>query len=201
MAGVWAHLPAVDWAQHLTTAWQFTQASSRAALAFLAALPGDCKLATLHAAAVCSGQAPSYTTPGFGPFALAWGWMLVGMMIGAALMYIILAHPPHPGWLHRQPSIAALAAMARARQAPPVQPVLPVLAQVAPRLSPPVHGVLPQRPPPGLSAPRDQERDDIVAYLARDGREALADLADASGVTEADFLFNMFGSGPQRRFQ
>ena len=191
MAAIWANLAALDWAQHLTTAWQFTQASSHAALAFLASLPGDCKLATLHTAMVCSGQAPEYITPGFGPFSLAWGWMIVGLVIGAALMYIILAHPPQPGWLRRQPTIATLAAMARERPAPPIAP------QVAPRLLTPLQATsLPHRPPPGLLAPRDQERSDIVAYLARDGREALADLADASGVTEADFLLNMFGNGP-----
>ena len=91
MAQVWHYLAGVNWAQHLNTGWQQAQQFSTVAFAYLAGLPRDCKLATLHAALVCSGENPSYVTPGFGPFALAWGWMCIGMLLGAMLTYVTLS--------------------------------------------------------------------------------------------------------------
>ena len=35
-----------------------------------------------HAALTCSGATPRYFTPGFGPLALAWGWLLLGVLLG-----------------------------------------------------------------------------------------------------------------------
>ena len=35
-----------------------------------------------HAALTCSGATPRYFTPGFGPLALAWRWLLLGVLLG-----------------------------------------------------------------------------------------------------------------------
>ena len=57
------------------------------------------------------------------------------------------------------------------------------------------------RPPPGLPAPRDRASDDIIAYLAAEGRPALAELAGATGMSETDFLLSVFGDGRRQRLQ
>ena len=40
-----------------------------------ASLPHTCKESLAHAALTCSGTTPRYFAPGFGPLALAWGWL------------------------------------------------------------------------------------------------------------------------------
>ena len=145
----------------------------------LLALPGTCKLAIIHTGLVCSGQSPEYVAiPGFAPLRYSWGWLLLGIFLGGVFSVLILSLI---GCLRREPTIAALAAVAHAA---------PVRAPDAlPRL---------QRPPPGLPAPRDRAREDIVAFLAQDGRGALTDLAAASGLSETDFLLTVFSEGPRR---
>ena len=178
-----AGLAGVNWGQHLGQAWQFAQQQSQSFVGFVSALPATCKLATMHAASICIGQVPEYwATPGFPPITLAWGWLLVGILIGSLLTMLILSMG---GCLRREPTIGTLAAIAMAQAAQ-------VPIQDAPR---------PQQPPPGLPAPRDRARDDIVAFLARDGRQALTELAAASGMTEVEFLHGMFGNGPRQRRQ
>ena len=37
----------------------------------------------------CGGGAPAYFTPGFAPLSLAWGWLLVGLLLGALTSKVI----------------------------------------------------------------------------------------------------------------
>ena len=45
-----------------------------------ASLPHTCRESLAHAALTCSGTTPRYFTPGFGPLALGWGWLLLGIL-------------------------------------------------------------------------------------------------------------------------
>ena len=111
MAQVWTFLSGLDWSQHSSDAWQFAQSSRRAAFAYLAALPRDCTLASLHASMVCLGtDVAYYTTPGFGPFSLAWGWALVGVMLGGLITFLMLSAT---GRMRREPTLATFASMTR----------------------------------------------------------------------------------------
>ena len=67
-------------------AWeQATQAADTAAV-YWAAAPRECKDALIFAGNICGGIKPlRYLSPGFGPLALAWGWLLVGVLIGLLL--------------------------------------------------------------------------------------------------------------------
>ena len=44
--------------------------------------PPTCRESLTHAAFTCSGATPRYFTPGFGPLALASGWLLLGVLLG-----------------------------------------------------------------------------------------------------------------------
>ena len=50
-----------------------------------AGLPATCRQAAAHAAMVCSGMDPVYFSAGFAPLSLAWGWLLLGLLLGALL--------------------------------------------------------------------------------------------------------------------
>ena len=58
----------------------YSAASS--ALWWAVSLPATCRESLAHAALTCSGATPRYFTPGFGPLALAWGWLLLGVLLG-----------------------------------------------------------------------------------------------------------------------
>eukprot|EP00439_Symbiodinium_sp_Y106_P052263 s6992_g7.t1 len=58
----------------------YSAASS--AVWWAASLPPTCRESMAHAALTCSGATPRYFTPGFGPLALAWGWLLLGVLLG-----------------------------------------------------------------------------------------------------------------------
>ncbi|CAE7317842.1 unnamed protein product [Symbiodinium sp. CCMP2592] len=57
----------------------YSAASS--AVWWAASLPPTCRESMAHAALTCSGATPRYFTPGFGPLALGWGWLVVGVLI------------------------------------------------------------------------------------------------------------------------
>ena len=71
-----------------------------------ASLPPTCKESLTHAALTCSGATPRYFTPGFGPLALAWGWLLLGILLGllfrraAATMVALAGGHPADGAPH-----------------------------------------------------------------------------------------------------
>ena len=50
-----------------------------------ASLPPTCRQAVAHAALVCSGVEPVCFSAGCGPFSLVWGWLLLGLVLGALL--------------------------------------------------------------------------------------------------------------------
>ncbi|CAE7943190.1 unnamed protein product [Symbiodinium necroappetens] len=56
-----------------------------------ASLPPTCRQAMAHAALLCSGVEPVYFSAGFGPLSLAWGWLLLGLALGALLRPVLLA--------------------------------------------------------------------------------------------------------------
>ena len=77
----------------------YSAASS--AVWWAASLPPTCRESLAHAALTCSGATPRYFTPGFGPLALAWGWLLLGVLLGllfrraaAALVALAGGHAP-----------------------------------------------------------------------------------------------------------
>ena len=72
---------------------------TRAAAPTLALLPPTCKQAVAHTTMVCFGAAPSYYTPGFGPWPLAWGWCVMGAFVGALVSIAALLLVVGPGAL------------------------------------------------------------------------------------------------------
>ena len=80
-----------------------------------AGLPATCRQAAAHAAMVCSGMDPVYFSAGFAPLSLAWGWLLLGLLLGALLRPFIGA------WMLALLQLAPLARAPVAR-APLVQP-------------------------------------------------------------------------------
>ena len=89
MANLRALLAGINWHQHITTAWNHAGAAAATMSAYLAALPRTCVLASAHAALVCRGEPPEYSTPGFGPLAVGWGWLLLGILLGAVFTVAI----------------------------------------------------------------------------------------------------------------
>ena len=63
---------------------------TRGAAPALALLPPTCKQAVAHTAMVCMGASPAYYAPGFGPWPLAWGWCLLGALLGALASSAVL---------------------------------------------------------------------------------------------------------------
>ena len=110
----------VDWAGLAAATWGVARQAAASGTAFLAGLPRTCYLATAHAAMVCAGEEPDFTTlPGFGPIALGWGWLLLGGLLGTLLTLSILTLC---GKIKQEPSIAQLAALMQ----PPVVATWPV---------------------------------------------------------------------------
>ena len=91
MQALLAGAAAVDWRTVGTTSWTWVRAQSTAASAYLSALPMDCQLAALHTTLVCTGRSVQYHSyPGFGPIGLAWGWLMVGVVIGGIVCFLAL---------------------------------------------------------------------------------------------------------------
>ena len=65
----------IDWGVVGSTLWDVGSRTANIAgssLALLSTLPRECKLATVHASAICAGEDPIYySTPGFGPIQVA----------------------------------------------------------------------------------------------------------------------------------
>ena len=84
-----------------TCSWAYSAGSS--ALWWAASLPPTCRESLAHAALTCSGAVPRYFTPGFGPLALGWGWLLLGVLLGLLCRRSLqalqaLAGHPDPSW-------------------------------------------------------------------------------------------------------
>ena len=153
---------------------QHTAGAAGSALAFLSTLPRECKLATVHASAICAGENPAYySTPGFGPFAVCYGWLALGMMIRIVVAILIMMcagysrHPPGP------PPTAI---------APPTVPLMP----------PNGMGVAP--PLPALApTPEEAARLEVIRALAAGGQAVLQQRAQLAGLTETEFLRRLTG--------
>lgn len=181
------------WGAHLTEAWTWTSAQAASGHAFVLQLPATCKLATVHAALVCAGQTPEYVViPGFAPLSHSWGWLIVGVLVGILVTISVMSLS---GCLRREPTIGALAAIALAPQPPAARAAAPALR------APP--GLVPQLPPLmprarqeafGWGSPQARAREDVLTYLTAGGAPALQELASASGVSDSEFLVNMFGA-------
>ena len=79
-------LAGFDWRIALSSFGGWLRRASGSSLAFLSSLPRDCKLATAHAALICSGEDMQYhRTPGFGPIGISWGWLLLGFVLGGII--------------------------------------------------------------------------------------------------------------------
>ena len=105
--------------------------SVRGGLVYLAALPRTCHVASAHEAMVCAGSPPEYAMSGFGPFALGWGWMLIGMWVGVTTTLLVLLLTGH---IRRDVSMATLARLAApspATQMPNQVPLPDVLNYLA----------------------------------------------------------------------
>ena len=67
-------------------AWNFASAAADQAAVYWAAAPRECKHALIFAGNICAGVEPvQYYTRGFGPLALGWGWLSVGLLLGLLL--------------------------------------------------------------------------------------------------------------------
>ena len=62
--------------------WHGWSAAS-SAMTFASSLQPSCRQSVAHALLTCGGATPAYFTPGFAPLGLAWGWLLVGLLLGA----------------------------------------------------------------------------------------------------------------------
>ena len=68
--------------------WQGWSAAS-SAMTFASSLPPSCRQSVAHALLTCRGGAPAYFLPGFAPLSLAWGWLLVGLLLRALTSKVI----------------------------------------------------------------------------------------------------------------
>ena len=57
--------------------------AASSAVTFASSLQPHCRQNVAHALLICGGATPAYFTPGFAPLGLAWGWLLVGLLLGA----------------------------------------------------------------------------------------------------------------------
>ena len=63
----------------------------------------------MHAAAVCLDEAHQYQAiPGFAPLAVSWGWLLLGVILGACSVLVVLTMA---GKLHQQPTVQQLGSL------------------------------------------------------------------------------------------
>ena len=84
--------------------WTFASQAAERASALSQLASKDCRQAIVFAGNICLGYTPPEHAPGFGPFALAWGWCAVGALVGMLV------------GLHLQPVLSAIAAFARRGQ-------------------------------------------------------------------------------------
>jgi len=159
--------------------WGFARQAAAEAAVTLAASSAQCKGAIIHSVyhslQVCGGyEAPVRFTPGFGPLALAWGWCIMGILLGFLL------------GLHFQDVVVKLESLVKCIQR----------VQRGGPLAPP--GLSPM---PGwhwaveaeLRVAPEGPRRIILQRLVDEGDAALDLLAAAGGVTRRDALARVLG--------
>ena len=167
-------------------AWTYAGEAARQAALTWAAASGRCKGAltysAYHVLTTCGGyqdDAPTQFTPGFGPFALAWGWCLVGVVLGVLLglhFWDFLARLEHFAQrLERIRRVAA--AVPQLYGAPPGLMAMPPWHSAVQNALLMAHG--PQRV--------------VLQRLLDDGEPALDFLAAVAGVPRRNALARLLG--------
>ena len=70
----------------------------------VARLPSSCRESAVHALVTCvGGNAPQYFPQGWGPCSHCWGWLCLGVLLGAAAVLVLWARffwksAPTPAW-------------------------------------------------------------------------------------------------------
>ena len=95
--------------------------SARAAMPTVAQLPQACREAAVHAALTCVVGAPHYFPPGWGPCSVCWGWLCLGVLLGAFLVGLLwgrsrarTARPP--AWIEAASELLACVAAGGERE-------------------------------------------------------------------------------------
>ena len=167
--------------------WAFAAGAAREAGAAWVAASAKCKAVITHSASrvftVCGGfdeEMPVLFTPGFGPFALAWGWCLVGIVLGLLL------------GLHFWDFVSKLDQLAqRLERVRRVAAAVPDLFGAPPGLAaiPPWHGAVQL----ALAQVTDPNRRIILRRLLDDGEPALQFLAASTGSSRRRALEALLG--------
>ena len=166
--------------------WQYAgQAATQAGLSWFAA-SAKCKGAIVfsayHVFHTCGGyEAPVQYTPGFGPFALAWGWSLISLVLGILFGITLCAH----FWTF----VARIEQLCQKVQQIRTQVGSDIFAPPGLSLLPPWHQAVQN----ALSMAADGNRRIILQRLAEDGDAALDLLAASYGVTKRDALTRILG--------
>ena len=156
--------------QGTVAAWNVATAAAVRGSALWIVAEQDCRQAVIMAANSLVGYVVPRFCPGFGPFSLGWGWLLVGFVAGwlASLHSEALLSV-----LERLPEMALnLVRRRRLRRAPWHQAVEIALAQT-----------------------RDGPRRVVLQKLADDGDSALQLLAASAGVSTRTALARVLGEG------
>ena len=86
----------MDWANVViigTGVWQWMGESTTSIAAHIANSPTNCWPSIIHTASTCMGaRSPFFPTAGFAPFAICWGWLLVGLGIGCIAVIFLFHH-------------------------------------------------------------------------------------------------------------
>ena len=87
----------------------------------VAQLPQACREAAVHAALTCVVGAPHYFPPGWGPCSVCWGWLCLGVLLGAFLVGLLwgrsrarTARPP--AWIEAASELLACVAAGGERE-------------------------------------------------------------------------------------
>ena len=174
-----------------TQAWYQASVASAQASVYWAAAPRVCKDALIFSGNICAGYEPmQYYSSGFGPFPLAWGWLLVGVLVGFLVglhLWDLLAgleRFSQRGYFEgvRAQSLAACPM----RGAPGLH--LPPSAP-APQSTPLWH----QAACNALAVAPEGPQRNVLRRLVEDGEAALEMLVAATGVTKRTALARVLG--------
>ena len=152
--------------------WASLSTAAVAASALWATASMDCKSAIVFATNTCvGGRPPVAFTPGFGPIALGWGWLLVGVCIGV----LVGLH----FWTFVDRTLGAAI-----RFPSPQRNTAPGL-----QIIPPWHEAVRE----ALVATNDAHRRIVLQRLLEDGDAALDMLAAGGGMSRRSALARMVG--------
>ena len=170
-----------EWAPYLlaggSSLAQWASANARSVSAFYISLPTDCRGSIIHVASVCMGSGPLYfPTPGFAPFSLSWGWLLIGWLIGTMIgMYV--TRMIGPTLQQPQPLVAeataAIATAAAAAILPPAHSQWQSLLEVA------------------LASAVNSDQQRMLRHLLQGGETTIDRLAASSHLATPEFIYRV----------